>query len=158
MAGAYAREVPQELEPPELAMLVDVAERPRTGDWSLRSSLVRYAQSQPERVSRVIELVRRIDQVLHAHAKLLAAEGPALWDAVVAGTTPASQPHGVVVGVLRAAAELDALADLLASWADDRSGPRPDREVDAAVLEVTGLLDGLGVPREERGGPPRRRG
>jgi hypothetical protein len=150
--------VPQELEPPELAMLVDVAERPRTGDWSLRSSLVRYAQSQPERVSRVIELVRRIDQVLHAHAKLLATEGPALWEDVVAGTSPAGQPQAVVVGVLRAAAQLDALAELLARWADDRSRPRPDHEVDAAVLEVAGLLDGLGVPREEGAGPPRRRG
>ncbi|MGH9084780.1 MAG: hypothetical protein ACRDYW_04955 [Acidimicrobiales bacterium] len=150
--------MPPELEPPELATLVDFAERPRTGDWSLRSSLVRYAQSQPVRVSRVIELVRRIEQVVHTHAKLLAAEGPALWGALVAGTSRAGQPHAVVVGVLRASAELDALAELLAMWADDRSRLRPDAEVDAAVVEVTGLLDGLGVPREERAGPPRRRG
>jgi hypothetical protein len=150
--------VPQELEPPELARLVDFAERPRTGDWSLRSSLVRYAQSQPERVSRVIELVRRIDQVLHAHAKLLAAEGPALWAALAADSTPSAPPQAGVVGVLRAAARLDELADALAVWADDRSRPRPDVEVDAAVLEVAAALDRLGVPREERAGPPRRRG
>jgi hypothetical protein len=150
--------VPPELEPRELAMLVDFAERPRTGDWSLRSSLVRYAQSRPELVGQVIELVRRIEQALHPHAKLLASEGPALWAAQRSDEEPHSQPQAFVVGVLRAAAELDALADRVATWADDRSLPRPDDAVTAAVVDVAGRLDALGVPREERQAPSRRGG
>ncbi|MBK6856300.1 MAG: hypothetical protein IPG97_07035 [Microthrixaceae bacterium] len=40
-------------------------------------------------------------------------------------------------------------------WAPDRAGERPDADVDAAVAEVSATLDLLGVPREERTGPPR---
>ena len=69
-------DVPVVPEPPELARLLDFAERSRAGDWSLRSSLVRYAQSQPVRVSQVLELVRRIEAALHPHARLLAGQGP----------------------------------------------------------------------------------
>jgi hypothetical protein len=150
--------VPPEPEPPELARLLDFAERSRAGDWSLRSALVRYAQANPERVSRVLDLVRRIEAGLHPHAKLLAGEGPDLWRAVETGRAPASQPGGLVVGLLLAAAQLDHLADLLATWAVDRAGERPDAEVDAVVHDVTQRLDDLGVAREERQGPPRRGG
>lgn len=143
--------MPPVIEPPELAALVDFAERSREGDWSLRSALVRYAQPEPERVSQVLELVRRIDFALHPHAKLLAKEGPALWSAVAAGTE-----DDVVVGLLQAAKVLDDMAEHVVAWAVDRHGPRPDAKVDAAVQEVTRRLDDLGVAREERQGPPRR--
>lgn len=149
--------MPPEPEPPELARLLDFAERSRTGDWSLRSALVRYAQANPERVRQVLELVRRLDAGLHAHAKLVVAEGPDLWRALESGTAPPSAAGALVVGMLGAATELDRLADLLAAWAVDRSGPRPDAEVDAVVRDVTKRLDDLGVAREERQGPPRRR-
>ncbi len=147
-----------ELEPPELARLVDFAERSRAGDWSLRSALVRYAQGQPVRVSQVLELVRRIEAALHPHAKLLATAGTRLWPAVVAGKAPATEPEATVVGVLRAAAALDRVADVVVAWAIDRTGDQPDADVDAVVLDVTRRLDDLGVPREDRSGPPRRRG
>jgi hypothetical protein len=150
--------VPPEPEPAELARLLDFAERSRAGDWSLRSALVRYAQANPERVSRVLDLVRRIEAALHPHAKLLVRHGPELWRALETGTAPPSAPDALVVGVLGAAAELDELADLLAAWAVDRTGHRPDAEVDAVVLDVAKRLDDLGVAREERQGPPRRRG
>jgi hypothetical protein len=150
--------VPAEPDPPELARLVDVAERSRTGDWSLRSALVRYAESEPVRVSQVLELVRRIEAALHPHAKLLQREGPELWAALESGATPAAEASALVVGILRAATELDRLADLLAAWAEDRTGHRPDAEVDAVVLDVAQRLDDLGVASEERQGPPARRG
>ncbi|MGH9273992.1 MAG: hypothetical protein ACRDZU_05025 [Acidimicrobiales bacterium] len=150
--------MPPEPAPPELARLLQFAERSREGDWSLRSALVRYAQSEPERVSRVLELVRRIEFALHPHAKLLVAEGPQLWEEVEGAGRPASEQSATVVGLLRAAAELDRLADRLVTWAVDRAGERPHGEVDAVVVDVTHRLDELGVAREERQGPPRRRG
>lgn len=150
--------MPPEPEPPELARLLQFAERSREGDWSLRSALVRYAQSEPERVSQVLELVRRIEFAVHPHAKLLVAQGPELWQAVEAPGAPTSEPNTTVVGLLRAAAELDRLADRLVTWAIDRAGGRPHAEVDAVVLDVTQRLDDLGVAREERQGPPGRRG
>jgi hypothetical protein len=150
-------DVPPELEPPELARLMDFAERSRAGDWSLRSALVRYAQANPERVSRVLDLVRRIEFALHPHNKLLAKEGPLLWEAVQTGAAPASEPSALVVGLLQASAELDRLADDVVAWAVDRAGERPDAEVDSVVADVAQRLDELGVAREERQGPPPRR-
>lgn len=148
--------MPAELEPPELAARVDYAERSRTGDWSLRSALVRYAESQPVRVSQVLELVRRLDAALHAHAKVLAKQGPAVWAAVGAGAPPAGV-EPALLGLLEAAGELDQLAEVMVAWAVDRHGARPDAVVDATVASVTTRLDDLGVAREERQGPPRRR-
>lgn len=145
--------MPPEIEPPELARLVDFAERPRAGDWSLRSALVRYAQPAPARVSQVLELVRRIDAALGPHAKLLQRQGPALWASWDAHKPGAPGDDALVLGLLQAAAILDALADQLTGWAVDRAGTRPDAAVDAAVAEVTTRLDDLGVAREERTGP-----
>lgn len=144
-----------EIRPRELADLVDLSERPRVDDWSLRAALVRYAQREPERVSAVLEVVRRIEAVLHPQAKVLAKEGPQTWDAVTAGT-PGPMPD-----LLRAMQPLDALGDRLAAWAVDRAGDPPDAEVDRVVASVTARLDELGVPREQRERPPpgaRRRG
>jgi hypothetical protein len=145
-------------EPPELALLLDFAERPRVEGWSLRSALVRYAQADPVRVSQVLELVRRIEAAWQPHAKLFAKEGPVLWTGLSAGTVPVGEPHALVVGTLAAAQQLDQMADRVATWAVDRSPDRPDAAVDRAVADVTARLDGLGVAREERQGPPPRRG
>jgi hypothetical protein len=147
--------MPPEIEPPELARLVDYAERPRTRDWSLRSALVRYAQPEPQRVNDILELVRRVDATLGKHTAELDRDGPALWQAVADG---GDGPDAYVVGVLRAARELDALGEVLATWAVDRAGNRPDDEVDRVVADVAQRLDALGVPREERPPGPRNRG
>jgi hypothetical protein len=146
--------VPAELQPEELARVADFAERSRVGDWSLRSALVRYAEGQPVRVSRVIEHVRRIETAFHALGKVLEQRGPELWAAVEGGA--ASADDAKVVDLLRTAIELDRLGDALATWADDRSGPRPDDAVDAVTADVAQRLDDLGLPREEP--PPRRSG
>lgn len=143
-----------DVEPPELARLVDLSEWPRNQGWSLRAALTRYAQPQPERASTILTLVRRIDAVLHAQRRVLEREGPAVWAAVESGEA------GPLPDLLRAVRPLDRLADRLTEWVPERAGERPDAEVDAAVAEVTATLDALGVPHEQREPPPgaRRRG
>ena len=148
--------MPAEIEPPELARVVDFAERSRTGDWSLRSALVRYAEGQPVRVSLLIEQVRRIEGAFHALGKVLEKRGGELWSAVDATDVAADDVK--LVDLIRAARELDRLGDVLATWADDRAGPRPDDAVDAVTVDVARRLDDLGVPREEPRPPRAGRG
>jgi hypothetical protein len=145
--------VPAEIEPPELARLLDFAERPRTDDWSLRSALVRYAQPQPQRVNDILDLVRRTEWALGKHTARIEQEGPALWKALdgVGGGD-----DDQLLGLLRVAQGLDGLSDVLADWAVDRASPRPDSEVDQVLARVGAQLDALGVPHEERQPPPGR--
>lgn len=150
--------MPVDVEPPELARLVDFAERPRVDDWSLRAALVRYAQPEPARVAQILELVRRIDAALATHRSVLERDGDMFWAAVADASGATDGPDAAVVGLLRAAAQIDRLGDRLAVWAVERAGDRPDAEVDAVVADVTAELDALGVPREQRTGPPRRGG
>lgn len=152
--------MPPVIRPEELARVVEAAERARAGGWSLRAALTRYAQPQPTRASQVIELVRRIEAALRPHRKLLEKEGDRIWAEMTSddgSATDADPP----VPLLRALAELDRLADVLATWAVDRQGERPDAAVDAVVADVAGRLEALGVPHEERprpSGRPRSRG
>ena len=138
-----------DVQPPDLARLLDFAERPRVADWSLRAALTRYGQPQPQRASDVTVLLRRIDFALKEHTDALHRDGPALWTALQSGSA-GDEP---VVRLLRVASELDRLGDALAAWAVERSGERPDADVDAVTVELSESLDALGVPREE--GPPR---
>ena len=126
--------MPAEIQPPELARLVDFAERPRTRDWSLRSALVRYAQPEPQRVNDVLELVRRVDAALGKSTSKLGRDGAAFWDAL---DDDGSGPDAYVLGVLRAARELDSLGEVLATWAVDRAGERPNADIDRVVADVT---------------------
>ena len=142
--------MPAEIEPPELADLVAYAERPRVGDWSLRSALCRYAQPQPVRVREVLELVRRIEFSLHKQHTRLGKEGPAVWEALQSGVTD----DDPLLGLLDVMGELDRLGDVLADWADDRAGKHPEDAVDATTAAVARRLDDLGVPVEERVPPP----
>jgi hypothetical protein len=143
--------VPAEIEPPELARLVDFSERARTDDWSLRSALVRYAQPQPERVNDVLDLVRRVEWALGKQSKRVEREGASLWSALESG-----DDGDDLVALLRAAQELDGLGDVVVAWAVDRTGESPDARVDAVVADVGRRLDALGVPHEERPGPRNR--
>jgi hypothetical protein len=144
--------VPAEIKPPELARIVDFAERPRTDDWSLRAALVRYAQPEPQRASDILEVVRRVEFALAKQTKALEHGGQALWEALNA------DDESPLVGLLRAARELDALGDVLVKWAIDYRKPRPDNKVDNIVRSVAQRLDELGVPREERVPGSRNRG
>ena len=144
--------MPAEIQPAALARLVDFSERSRKDDWSLRSALVRYAQPEPQRVNDVLELVRRTEWALGKQSKRIEREGSDLWAALEADDEGGDD----LVGLLRAAAELDALGDVVAAWAVDRAGGLPNREVDATVADVGARLDALGVPHEERPGPRNR--
>jgi len=147
--------VPAEIEPPELALLLDVAERPRTHDWSLRAALVRYAQLQPRRVGDLLDLVRRIDFAMRPRLKAVEREGPAYWQALQAsdGQRPVEP---IILELLRAMVELDRVADMLAEWAADPAASEPpDEAVDAVTADVARRLEELGVPREQRRGPTR---
>jgi len=155
-----------EVRPPELAQLLDVAERSREHDWSLRAALTRYAQPQPQRASDVIELARRIESALRPHLDLVQREGPALWaalsndgDATATGDADAdadADAQVFLVELLRAMVELDGLGDALAVWAHDGKPERPDARVDTVTASVALRLDRIGVAREER--PPRPSG
>lgn len=146
-----------DIEPAALARLLDFAERPRVQDWSLRAALVRYSSPAPQRVNDMLDLVRRIEWALGQHAAVIARDGDELWNALDDGAA-ASEELASVVELLRAARELDSLGDVLAAWAVDISGDRPDAAVDAVIADVGERLERLGVPREERPRPPRQRG
>jgi hypothetical protein len=144
--------VPNDVEPPELAALLDYAERPRGGDWSLRAALTRYAQPQPQRVGDLLELIRRIEFALPAFRSQLDEDGPDLWQAAQ-DDAPTNE---TLVGVLRAMVQLDRLGDALTVWAADPATDRPDDQVDATIADVARRIEELGLPREERQRPPNR--
>ncbi len=52
-------------EPDPTHSLLNYAEAPYDGDWTLRSALMRLAQPEPARVGSVLEVMRRLDAVLH---------------------------------------------------------------------------------------------
>lgn len=151
------------LEPPALDALVDLAERSRTDDWSLRSALCRYAQPEPARAAAVLGLVRRWDAAVHDHLDVLRRDGARLLAAAReaggadADTTDADTTDEEVVALLRVGGDLDRLGDVVAGWARDRHGTDPGDEVDATVDRVAAELARLGVP-EEAPIPPGMRG
>ena len=145
-----------DVQPPPLAQLLEFAERSRVGDWSLRSALTRYAQPQPQRVSDVLDLVRRIEFAMGAYRPTVERDGRAIWKAVEAAAGGGSKDQ--LIGMLLAMQELDRLGDVLAAWANDPASERPDAAVDAVVSDVRRRLDALDLPREQRQRPPRQRG
>jgi hypothetical protein len=149
--------VPADIEPPALARLVDFADRPRVRDWSMRAALVRYAQPQPQRVDDLLDLVRRTQWALAQHDAVLHRDGRALWDAFGGDAPPPDKEQAHIVKLLHVAETLDRTGDVLAEWAVDIAGERPDAVVDSTIADVSTRLEALGVPREERR-PPRQRG
>ena len=117
---------------------------------------MRYAQPQPQRVNDLLDLVRRTEFALGQHAALLQRNGAALWDALEDGSVPSDARLAHVVELLRVVMKLDRIGDVLADWAIDISGERPDAALDAAIEDIGKDLDELGVPHEERT-PPRQR-
>ena len=149
-----------QIVPAELGALVDFSERPRSHDWSLRAALTRYAQPQPMRVSKLLDAVRRLESALAAHTATLRRDGPDLWQLLQSGQSPESpgdSESALLVGLLRAAVEIDELGEVLANWAVNREGERPDDAVDRVTADLTTRLDGLGVAVEERVPPSSRR-
>lgn len=149
--------MPAEIAPPELALLVDFAERPRARDWSMRAALVRYAQPQPQRVNDLLDVVRRTEWAIGKHTSYIAREGDALWKALSGDDANKVDPQ--VEGILQIAQTLDRLGDVLATWAaSDHAEPRPDAAVDEVTADVARRLDALGIPQQEPPPGPRNRG
>ena len=123
----------------------------------MRAALVRYASPQPQRVDDLLNLVRRLDGALGRQNALLARDGDQIWAALngAAGVAAAGDDADVIE-LLRAAVELDRIGDVLAAWAVDVSGDRPDAQVDAVIADVGPRLERLGVPQEERPPPTAR--
>ncbi|MFV0309773.1 MAG: hypothetical protein ACK5OX_18740 [Desertimonas sp.] len=142
------------LEPPRLQELVDLAERPRADEWSLRAGLCRYAQPQPRRASAVLSAVRRLEAALGAERAVLRTDGPIVAATLEAHGSAHDPRHARSLGLLRLAEDLDRLGDAVAAWAIDRQAPRPDKAIDDTVTRVTDGLTRLGVP-EEPSEPPR---
>ena len=113
--GVLARFHDQATAPDTGIRLVDYAESPRVGEWTLRAALVRYAQPVPAGASAVLELVRRTDGALKPFLRAL--------DAHVTATDPvlsaASFPAGGAPLAPSPAARLDARAADLARLALD---------------------------------------
>ena len=86
-------------------------------------------------------------------ARLL-KEGPVLWAVLTEGGDPSDEEADRILALLQVAQEIDALADVVVAWAQDRTGPMPVDAVSRTATEVSRRLDDLGVEREERGGPP----
>jgi hypothetical protein len=145
-----------EIEPAELARLIDFAERPRVDDWSLRAALTRYAQPQPQRVGDLLELVRRIEFAIRPRLKSIERDGEAYWQALQ--SAEGNTADEFAVELLRSMVELDRLGEVLAKWAADPTGERPDAAVDVTTADVARRLEELGVPHEERPPPSGRRG
>lgn len=60
------------VEPEPDLSLANYAERPRSGDWSMRAAVTRFAQPEALRSSQLLTLVRRLDAALHIAGKALA--------------------------------------------------------------------------------------
>lgn len=133
---------------PEGTRLVDYAESSRTGDWSLRSALVRFAQPEPVRAGAVLELVRRTDGALKPHRRRLESAsapthpdlGPDLIEADSAGVALAAGARQVLdapaADLARAASRLvdgDAVVEAYVAAAG------PDPTFDAVPLLVVAL-------------------
>ncbi len=64
-----------EISVDETLTALAVAESPRVDDWTLRSALVRFAQSQPDLSSAILESVRRTQATLDPHIRELFRHG-----------------------------------------------------------------------------------
>jgi hypothetical protein len=146
-----------DVEPPELVAVLDLAERARIGDWSLRSALTRYAQPEPLQVGELLDLYRRIEVVLPGLIDVATKHGPALWSAATADGGPNDDIPPFAIGLLQAMIEIDGLGERLAAWADNWTPEHPKSEVAAVIADVRKRLEDLGVPEQERPGPPRGR-
>jgi hypothetical protein len=137
-----------------LAELVDLAERPRIEGWSLRAALCRYAQPQPERAGAVLSVLRRVEAALGTHLAELRTDGAGLLARAETSTpsdADADADAGAdaeLIGLLVVAGELDALGAIVAAWAVDRAGERPDDAIDEVTARASARLAELGVAEE----------
>lgn len=78
-------------EPDPVATILNYAEMGRTGDWSLRSAMVRLALPEPMIVVEVANHIRRLDTVLH-HVATPLAKQTVLCDRAISLETVSGPP------------------------------------------------------------------
>ncbi len=148
-------------EPRPEASLLNYAERPRAGDWSLRSALVRLAQPEPVRAAAVLELVRRCDGALHPFGRALeratvTCDRALLLDALAAGggddaPPPPAEPYpdtrmADLARLVRDTDTAGAADEIVTSYVDATDGDVAvgDEELEALPLLAVALeLDSL---------------
>ena len=121
------------VDPEPAGSLVNYAESSRAGDWSLRSALVRLAQPEPARVAGVLELVRRLDAVLHHLARPLERH-TVLCDRAVTLDALSEEPFGWRLGEPADPYPDTRVAELVRLATS--AGPDGDQVLDAYLAEV----------------------
>jgi hypothetical protein len=123
-----------ELDP--VRSLLNYAEMPYEGDWTLRAALTRLAQPHPVRVGTLLELMRRLDAPLH-HVRRTLERHPVASDRAL-GIGGPTEPPGAPYADVRVAdlarlvaAGVDA-ADLLPAY--EATHPLEDEERQAVPL------------------------
>lgn len=148
IARALAERHAAPAEPDSSVSLLNCAERSRTGDWSMRSALTRFAQPHPVRAARVLALVRRLDAALRHIARPLGLH-PVTCDRKLSPVSLDRQPvepypDTRVADLARLAAQLPAgIDDVLAAY-ESTTDPLSDTERSALpLLGVALRLDAL---------------
>ena len=159
----------------ETNSIINYAEAPRQGDWTLRSSLVRLAQPHPLRSEAVLQLVRRLDAALKPFVREL-QKHPAETTRSIPGGASNIVGVGVVdlvetpdavelsdaerdsLHLIGIALELDELANTLTAWAFAGSADPPVGEIDQTCARVLRSMNDLEVPEESQWEGPARKG
>ncbi len=129
--------------------LINYAEMARTGNWTLRSALVRLAQPHPALASVVLDQVRRCDGALHPLARSLEAHtvlaDRQLDPANLAEAPVEGYPDSRMADIARLVrADPDTMDTVLASY--ELVAPLDEVERDALpLLLVASGLDQLGA-------------
>lgn len=111
--------------------LINFAEITGLGDWSLRSALCRLAQPEPARVGRVLESVRRLENVLH-HIQPALERHPALNSRPAAALQLPDSEDYVDVRMADVARDVTAhgfaVDSVVTAYSDNVSAPVTDEE------------------------------
>lgn len=159
--------------------ILNYAEAPRNGNWTLRSALVRLAQPHPLRSEAVLQLVRRLDAAIKPMMRPLQQHGVQSRRSIPRGADQiadirlvdlVSDPEVLAayremveldeaelasVHLVRLAVDLDELANTLAAWAATGLGDPPVAEIDSTCARVLESMNTSAVPEEPRWDGPR---
>lgn len=117
-------------EPDPVRSLVNYAESPRFGDWTLRSALVRLAQPEAGRAGAVLEVVRRCDAALRPVLRELERRTVACDRDLSLERLLAAVPPAPATGDEPPVAEID----------ESRGGPQSGRYPDARVADLARVV------------------
>ena len=111
------------------AEIIEFSEVPHTGNWTLRSALVRLAQPEPLRAEAVLQIVRRLDAALKPFEK-------------------SPSDAGELIDVVET---MTALSRTLCEWANAGPANPPLQAIDETCAAVFRRLDELGVAFDRLG-------